>query len=76
MQSTHDDTLADISFSLNWEKNGIKYEDSYFASEANLWQDFFPDGIRQEIINRPEGYHDKKRGFYPAACCRIMMKSG
>ena len=56
MLLTQNETLADISFTLKWHKSGVTYQDTYFAHGVNFWQDYFPERIRQEIMDKPEGY--------------------
>jgi len=61
MQLTHNDSIADIFFSLNWKKNAITHRDSYFAHEVNFWQDYFPDAIKKDIFGKAKGYKNKIR---------------
>ena len=42
MLLTQNDTLADIYFSLKWERNGVIFRDSYFAHEVNFLAGLFP----------------------------------
>ncbi len=59
MKTLQSDTLGDISFSLNWEKNGICHEDTYFGHRVNVWQDYFPGFVAHEILNKHEGFSTK-----------------
>lgn len=55
MNYTTTDSLADLYFSLEWEKGGIRHREEFFADEANFYRDFFPLGIGNLILNKALG---------------------
>lgn len=56
MQITKHNSLVDIDFSLNWESDGITHQDRYYIHELNLWQDYLPDTVIDQIVGKSAGY--------------------
>jgi SAM-dependent methyltransferase len=61
---TTTDALVDLYFTLEWEKDGIRHTDRYFADEANLYRDYFPLGLDKDILGKIEG-DTIRRSFGP-----------
>ena len=61
MLNTQDNALADIHFSLKWEKDDVFHEDAYLAHGVNFWQDYFPDCVKPTVYNKSEGYKTECR---------------
>ncbi|MCP4117760.1 MAG: methyltransferase domain-containing protein [Desulfobacteraceae bacterium] len=43
--------LADLSFDITWEKDGIAHQEHYFADQFNCWRDIVPDPLLKHIRN-------------------------
>jgi hypothetical protein len=55
MVKTTIESLADLEIELTWEINGISHREIYFADEANLYRDYFPNDIGNRLLNKSEG---------------------
>lgn len=55
MVLTTADSLADFKLTLIWKNQGITHTETYFADEANLFRDFFPNDIAEQLFNKPVG---------------------
>ncbi|MBI9091654.1 MAG: methyltransferase domain-containing protein [Desulfobacterium sp.] len=43
--------LADLTFDITWEKDGIVHKEHYFVDQFNCWRDIVPKDLRQDILN-------------------------
>ena len=43
--------LADLTFDITWEKDGIAHKEHYFADQFNCWRDIVPETLLEHIIN-------------------------
>lgn len=55
MTLTNADSLADFKLTMTWSNQEITHTEVYFADEANLYRDFFPKNIAEQLLNKPVG---------------------
>jgi len=48
-------SYANLLFSLNWEFEGINFQDDYFASKVNFWRDVFLKVLYDALMGLSEG---------------------
>jgi SAM-dependent methyltransferase len=44
--------LADLTFEITWEKDGILHSDRYFVDHLNCWRDIFPGSPLEILFER------------------------
>lgn len=49
------DALASMNFELKWQHDQVSHTDNYFARKVNLWRDYFPKPLYDELIGREIG---------------------
>lgn len=54
MMTTHD-SVADISFRLDWKSDLAEHTDIFFGQKVNFWRDCFPDELRGDLMGRTIG---------------------
>ncbi len=66
MTPLSNNSLCSVLFEMNWQHNGIKHKETYFARKVNLWRDTFPPGIKESLLDMPVGEkvnHELKPGL-------------
>ncbi len=48
--------FAAIEFSLQWQSEHARHTDIYYASQLNLWRDYFPDPLLAAVTDQPVGH--------------------
>lgn len=46
--------LIDLNMEFNWEKDGIRHSDRYYASQMNSWRDAFPGTAVDTILKKSD----------------------
>lgn len=41
---------ARMLFTINWQSNGINHVEHYYAAAINMWQDIFPQVVRDIVF--------------------------
>ncbi len=57
MNSEHitSDSIVDLIFHLKWKSEHAAHTDGYQASQVNIWRDYFPESILDNLMNRAAG---------------------
>lgn len=55
MRSIHNDDLATITFSLEWEKDAIRHTDILHAPRVNFWRDLLRQPLGERLSGRGAG---------------------
>ncbi len=49
------DALASMQFELKWKHDQVSHTDCFFAPKVNLWRDYFPKTLYQDLVGRKKG---------------------
>ena len=55
MMRINSDSIVDMIFHLKWKSESAIHTDGYQASRINVWRDFFPPNLLDEIRDRQAG---------------------
>ena len=55
MMRIDSDSIVDMIFHLKWKSESAIHTDAYQASRINIWRDFFPPNLLDEIRDRQAG---------------------
>ena len=49
------DSVADVAFQLKWDSEHATHTEGYAARGVNLWRDWLPENVRQNLLGRHSG---------------------
>jgi len=49
------DSIVDMVFHLKWKSDGVAHTDGYQASRINIWRDYIPPSLLEEINGKQAG---------------------
>ena len=55
MTKINEDSLVDIIFTLRWKSDVGHHTDCYQAKNVNIWRDYFPPGMLNNILGKETG---------------------
>jgi len=75
MMRINSDSIVDMIFHLKWKSESAIHTDGYQASRINIWRDFFPPNLLDEIRDRQAGDRIEVK-LRQAACGGHHRKTG
>lgn len=82
LERTSNQAMISVRFTLQWEHQGIKHTDHFYAPKLNLWRDIFPPEIESEMMDKASGHSvtasfkpgDLIEGYQKSACLTLANK--
>lgn len=56
ISTLNSNSFASLLFTLEWRSEVVKHTDCYFSERANLWRDFFPGNLSDQLIGKTVGH--------------------
>jgi len=55
MEKINGYSKATIEFTLDWQSNGVRHQDSLWTDQVNMWRDCFVPGLASALNDKSEG---------------------